>query len=104
MSPNSRYIKGRAFEYRRRDYWTSQGYVVIRSAGSKSLFDLVAIPLTSADHPIALIQCKMVNTPADAERICRDFIANNTLPFNPHYEQHMEVWVNRERKLVSCVI
>lgn len=50
------YAKGRAREYRTKKKLESQGYIVIRSAGSHSPIDLVAI------HPefkqIVFIQCK----------------------------------------------
>jgi len=61
--PNKNYISGRNFEYRVRDYLVSKGYLVIRSAGSKGVADLVAIRkvdkrgLYVCHRPI-LIQCK----------------------------------------------
>lgn len=41
--PNKNYVSGRNFEYKVRDYLVSKGYLVIRSAGSKGVADLVAI-------------------------------------------------------------
>jgi len=48
------YSRGRYFEYRVRDYLTSQGWVVFRSAGSHSPADLIAI---RAGETI-LVQCR----------------------------------------------
>jgi len=49
------YKKGRSFEYRVRRYYEKQGYLVIRSAGSKGIADLVAIK----GDEVLLIQCKI---------------------------------------------
>ncbi|MEM1668908.1 MAG: restriction endonuclease [Thermofilaceae archaeon] len=48
------YQKGRNFEYLIRKKLESKGFLVIRSAGSKGLFDLVAIK----ENEVYLIQCK----------------------------------------------
>jgi len=56
---NIKYQQGRKFEYRVRDYFIKSGYFVVRSAGSKGLADLIAIPQKN-NHllkPI-LVQCK----------------------------------------------
>lgn len=50
---NRRYVKGRRFEYRVRDFLRSHGWVVIRSAGSK-VIDLVAMK----NGNVLLIECK----------------------------------------------
>jgi len=51
--------KGIRYEYKVRDIYRKKGCYVVRSAGSKGLFDLIAI------HPelkkIYLIQCKAGN-------------------------------------------
>jgi hypothetical protein len=41
--PNKNYIKGRRFEYEIRDNLKKAGYFVIRSAGSHSPVDLIAL-------------------------------------------------------------
>jgi hypothetical protein len=43
--PNKRYIAGRNFEYKVKRELESLGWYVIRSAGSKSLFDLIGIKI-----------------------------------------------------------
>jgi len=55
--PNKNYQRGRAYEYKEKKIWEEMGYFVIRSAGSHSLFDLVAFPITKRGS-IAFIQVK----------------------------------------------
>jgi len=53
--PNRRYQKGRHYEYKTKKLWERAGYFVIRSAGSKSPVDLVAI----SEYAIFLIQVRV---------------------------------------------
>jgi Holliday junction resolvase len=55
---NKNYVRGRAFEYRVKKELETKGYMVVRSAGSKSPFDLVAISLKVQYPDIMLVQCK----------------------------------------------
>jgi len=60
---NKNYVKGRSFEYRTQNFLRKIGYYVIRSYGSKGLYDLLAIPARSIakySYPKLplLIQCK----------------------------------------------
>ena len=59
--PNKNYNSGRNFEYRTKKYLEQKGYYVMRSAGSKTAFDLIAIPMVDNlplwSHTL-LIQCK----------------------------------------------
>jgi len=54
------YKSGRTFEYRTQNFLRKIGYYVIRSYGSKGLFDLVAVPPTTRGlgSQTLLIQCK----------------------------------------------
>ena len=55
------YVIGRRFEYRVQNYLRKLGYYVIRSYGSKGLFDLIAVPLRGIIErwpDTLLIQCK----------------------------------------------
>jgi len=54
--PSKAYEKGRRAEYKVRYVLQGQGYIVIRSAGSRTPIDLVAINPTK--HEILLIQVK----------------------------------------------
>jgi len=51
---NKFYIKGRNFEYKVKKFFEEKGFKVFRSAGSKTLIDLIAIN----KEKIYLIQCK----------------------------------------------
>ena len=53
---NRNYNNGRAREYRIKKKWEECGFTVVRSAGSHSMFDLVAI--NPGVKTIALIQVK----------------------------------------------
>jgi hypothetical protein len=61
---STRYDAGRRFEWAVRDDLRADGYDVIRSAGSKSKVDLVAIKR----HQILLVQCKRNGLISPAER------------------------------------
>lgn len=41
--PNKNYINGRRHEYAVRDHWKQHGYTALRSAGSHSPYDVVAL-------------------------------------------------------------
>lgn len=87
--PNKNYQRGRRLEWQRRAYWQSVGMLVIRSAGSKSPFDLVLI---DSGYTVVLLQCKRVKTMADANRLCRQFRKNPPLEIG-FYNQLLEVLV-----------
>jgi len=59
--PNKNYISGRNFEYRTKYFLEKRGWFVMRSHGSKGIFDLVAFPpfVKEGWFNISLgIQCK----------------------------------------------
>lgn len=62
--PNLRYNAGRRFEYQVRDFLRSKGWWVLRSAGSKSPCDLVAL----RSGEMMLIQCKKSGNLSTVER------------------------------------
>ncbi|GIV52253.1 MAG: hypothetical protein KatS3mg038_2774 [Candidatus Kapaibacterium sp.] len=51
----SNYTRGRQLEYDAKRYFEERGYLVIRSAGSKSPVDLVCL---HPSLPVLLVQCK----------------------------------------------
>lgn len=60
---NKNYEKGRRYEYKEKKIWEEDGYLVIRSAGSKSPIDLVAVPCSLVEEqPFILIQLKSGNS------------------------------------------
>ncbi len=52
------YSKGANFERRIQHYYDSLNYLTIRSAGSHSPIDLLAIPKGDDSRPFIAIQCK----------------------------------------------
>jgi hypothetical protein len=88
--PNRNYLRGRRFEYERQASWRAQGYIVLRTAGSKGPFDLIAV--RSGSIPI-FIQCKSVSRLCEAARLIRDFRASPSLQPSGHYRQALEVKV-----------
>lgn len=60
----TRYAKGRRAEWKTRDLLARQGYTVVRAAGSKGAFDLIAWSRTLA----LLVQVKAGRPPGPAER------------------------------------
>lgn len=101
------YERGRNFEYQRMRHYKSLGYTVVRSAGSHSPIDLVAI------HPedsVILIQCKRVKTQSQADRMLKDFNKHpplkvrNSQTADPTYVQRLEVYVSDLRQVVSTEV
>lgn len=86
----SRYGKGRRLEYKIRGILEPEGYYVVRSAGSKGLFDIVAIPVGSPKK-IKLIQSKSNREPPKKEMaLLREFNC-------PTYcEKEIWVWIDRK--------
>jgi len=64
---NKNYNSGRAFEYRVKKFLESKGYYVLRSAGSHSPIDLLAVH--KRNHDCLLIQCKHGSAKADQEEL-----------------------------------
>lgn len=64
----SLYQRGSAFERWIQDHLEQHGWLVCRSAGSRSRYDLMALPVAYRDRKPVLIQCKMHDTGTTAER------------------------------------
>ena len=66
------YVKGRTLEYEVMNLFKSAGWKVVRSAGSHSPFDLVAIKQTTTKHKetwlVVFAQCKVKKR--DQKKIC----------------------------------
>lgn len=81
---NNNYAKGRRYEYKEKKIWEKDGYLVIRSAGSKSPVDLVAVPCTIGEgQPFIIIQLKSgaqkpnINSDAGLSWLCRARVPKN---------------------------
>lgn len=91
---NANYNRGRRFEYARKHYWESLGYVCLRTAGSHGCFDLVVL----RGRTVILIQCKVCKTLTEALRLIKAFTAKPPLGIGQGYPtQCMEVYVRDER-------
>ena len=83
---NKNYQSGRNFEYRVKRYLEEKGYYVMRSAGSKSPFDLIAVPThitTDVISCVLLIQCKYGTKISKKEK---EKIQEIQLSFSPEIE------------------
>jgi len=56
--PNKRYIAGRQLEYLIKKSFESKKYIVLRSAGSKGIFDIVAVHFEGFDGHAFFLQVK----------------------------------------------
>lgn len=101
MSPNKNYTAGRAFEYKRKKYWTEQGYDVIRASGSHGPYDLVAL---RAGTPTLAIQCKRCTKESEANSLLREFRKNPPLAPNKYFHQRMEVQVKGSSEILSVEV
>lgn len=80
----SRYGSGRRAEYRSRDVLVADGFYVVRAAGSKGCFDLVAI----GPDVVVLVQCKKGTrwpSPAELERM-------RAVPCPPGTQKVVHLW------------
>lgn len=98
--PNPNYIAGRAFEYKRMAHWRDKGHVVLRMAGSHGPFDLVAI--RPGDN-VTLIQCKRVETQAQARRLATDWRTKPRI-IPGRYHQCLEVYVRDTGKVEDWTV
>jgi len=85
--PNRNYQRGRAREYRVMKALEKASYHCVRAAGSKGLFDIVAI----CKEGIRLIQVKLNKGPTAEERKALSVFSN--LPSNAV----KEVWTFKDR-------
>ena len=80
--------------------WKKKGYLCSRTAGSHGLFDIYCLPL-NPDWPVIGVQCKRVETNADARRLIDKFRDHPPLLLSKHLHQVLEVWVKKDKKVVG---
>ncbi|MEM4323916.1 MAG: restriction endonuclease [Candidatus Nitrosocaldaceae archaeon] len=83
--PNANYLKGRNFEYKVKKYLEQQGYVVLRTAGSHGIYDLIAIKF-EPEPSIIFIQCKARLGSSTKEKLGR-FEVYESLVYRNTYKQ-----------------
>jgi len=98
--PNPNYVRGRAFEYREKKFWEGNGAVVMRTAGSHGIFDLIVVWPTGY---MMGVQCKIVATDKEAELLGRKWKKSPPLP-QGHYIQCLEVYSKQSRSILRFVI
>lgn len=84
--PNKNYQRGRRFEWEVKKDLESQGWIVVRTAGSHGLWDIIAFRDIGGEIRARLIQCKVVQlkgSGAQIERLKKEFKANKVFP---HYK------------------
>lgn len=92
--PNKNYLAGRRFEYKVAKEYRDLGWTVLRTAGSKGPFDLVAV---SQDGAVTFIQCKVTKDEATAKRLTKAFRENPPLPLTNTYSQEITIQVTSHR-------
>lgn len=98
---NKQYLSGRRFEYKRKAIWERDGYIVCRTAGSHSPFDLIAI---KSMGDVVLVQCKTTKSSSVRKKLLREFREDPPLSPLGNYKQCMEVWDAKTRELYTWVI
>ena len=85
----TRYDRGRRAEWKLRTALQADGWTVIRAAGSKGLYDLVAFPRSDfANQRVLAIQVKTVARPEASKALLKGF----TPVFTVCYETQLWVW------------
>jgi Holliday junction resolvase len=79
--------------------WEEQGYNVVRTAGSHGLYDVVAF---RADRKPEFIQCKRVETEAEAKRLIDKF-RKSVYP-SSFFHQVIEVKVKGAKGILSWTV
>ena len=70
--PNKNYINGRAKEYRVKKQLESEGWFCVRSAGSHSIVDIVAIKASPFGNPIMLKKRLIDMATNKNKKICKN--------------------------------
>lgn len=95
--PNKNYLSGRRFEYARKQVWERDGFAVMRTAGSRGFYDLIAVANNAS---VNLIQCKRVKTLTTAIRLAEKFRTSPPLVRSEKYRQVLEIYISNIKKLV----
>lgn len=100
---NPNYIAGVSFERKRKKFWESWEWTVIRASGSHGIYDLCCFPKYSDALPMG-IQCKRVKTDKQAERMLAAFVAKPPLPKHEKFLQVLEVYSQESRKVWNIFV
>jgi Holliday junction resolvase len=86
MGEVNKYIKGAVYEWKVKKEYENKNYLVIRSAGSHSPIDLVAIN----EKEIIFIQCKRIKKISSIEKKEIEDFKKIKIPFNCRKEFHIK--------------
>jgi len=116
--PNKRYISGRRFEWKIRDVLKYYNHIVIRSAGSKSVFDLVTLcwnsvrpipqePRTLNDFNfefyIGFWQLKKSITHKQASKLLREILNNFNLNSLNNIKTEELIDIRKKKKIADLI-
>lgn len=85
----SHYSIGRAYEYRARRALEADGWLVVRSAGSKGPWDLVAF---KDGYPVRCIQIKRASSEASRDRLLQQFQPDTGVASHRAWRSELWVW------------
>jgi len=94
--PNRNYEAGRRWEWTVMREWKKAGYKVLRTAGSHGDYDVIAVKW--GVYP-AFIQCKVVQTEAEATRLIDNFLENPPWKGDSYYEQFIQIHIKGDKRL-----
>ncbi len=95
----ARYRRGAEYERRARKALEAAGYTVVRAAGSKGPWDLVAVNEQDPTERVRCIQVKVVASPADAGRHIRRFQPTSPSRLDRRTTYHTELWIYIPRQI-----
>lgn len=101
--PNPRYLAGTRFERTRKKFWEAFGWIVMRSSGSHGIFDLCAFNPDGMGAAMG-IQCKIVATDKQAERLLVRFTEKPPLKPSVNYLQVLEVYSKESKKVWNILV
>ena len=100
--PNRNYLKGIRFERQRQRAWEMKGYAVLRTAGSRGAFDLIAV---KHNAPVELIQCKSTRGgETTARRLVTQFKLEHPFVDSRYFHQTIEIWSGSLRQLFTGTV
>ena len=86
----NRSAKGRRNEHKSRDWLEAQGYFVVRAAGSKGDWDLVALH-PGPERPVMLVQVK-------SNKVPKKLTAEQQKAYSPFWVLQFHVWKDYARQ------
>lgn len=99
--PNNNYASGVRLERKIVHELRRSGYAASRTAGSHGLYDVYGL---KAEWPVICVQCKRVESVADAKRLIEKFKENPPLAPSKYFHQVLEVAVKGQSARLTVTI